>query len=111
MSASRAKIGLQNTYNRYNVGICFYNINYTTFDKSYVTVKVITISIFELYTKYMKSNIISKPVKPDGMLYQKTNEDFNREKPSKEDPLLTEENPIQQEEEQKNLPFTKKVKK
>ena len=42
---------------------------------------------FDLYLNPnpMKKNQI-KPVKPDSMLYVKTNEDFNNEKPNSQDP-------------------------
>ena len=43
-----------------------------------------------------KKNTI-KPMVVDGMLYQKTFEDFNKEKPSLQDPLQTKNNPIQEE--------------
>jgi hypothetical protein len=41
----------------------------------------------------------------NGMLYQKTNEDFNKEKPNPIDPLQTKSNPMQ--EEKKIKPFKK----
>jgi hypothetical protein len=54
-----------------------------------------------------KKNTI-KPMAIDGMLYQKTNEDFNKEKPSVQDPLQTKNNPLQ--EEKKIKPFKKENK-
>jgi hypothetical protein len=43
-----------------------------------------------LITKLMKKRII-KPMEIDGMLYQKTNEDFNKEKPNPQDPTQSKE--------------------
>jgi hypothetical protein len=52
----------------------------------------------------MKKNI-NKPVKTDSMLYQKTNEDFNNEKPNPLDPKQIKVHPI---EEEKNIKSLKK---
>ena len=45
----------------------------------------------------MKKNRI-KPVTKDSMLYQKTNEDFNNEKPSIDDPVQIKVHPIEDDE-------------
>jgi hypothetical protein len=50
----------------------------------------------------MKKNTI-KPIKKDSMLYQKTNEDFNNEKPSKIDPTQIKVHPIEEEKNIKSL--------
>ena len=52
----------------------------------------------------MKKNLI-KPIKKDSMLYQKTNEDFNNEKPNPLDPTQIKVHPI---EEEKNIKSKKK---
>ncbi len=49
-----------------------------------------------------KKNTI-KPIVVDGMLYQKTFEDFNKEKPSLLDPLQTKNNPMQEEKKVKSF--------
>ncbi len=51
--------------------------------------------------------IIVKPIKEeiDGMLYQKTYEDFNKEKPNPADPIQMKANPMQIE---KNTTIQKK---
>lgn len=48
----------------------------------------------------MKKNKL-KPVKKDSMLYQKTNEDFNNEKPNPEDPTQILVHPINENEDVK----------
>lgn len=53
----------------------------------------------------MKKNQI-KPVKIDSMLYVKTNEDFNNEKPNPEDPTQIKVHPIEDE----NKPVIKIIK-
>ena len=53
----------------------------------------------------MKKNQI-KPVKIDSMLYVKTNEDFNNEKPNPEDPTQINVHPIEDE----NKPVIKIIK-
>ncbi len=44
-----------------------------------------------------------KSVKTDSMLYQKTNEDFNNEKPNPLDPTQIKVHPIEEEKEIKSL--------
>ncbi len=55
----------------------------------------------------MKKNQI-KPVKTDSMLYVKTNEDFNNEKPNPLDPTQIKVHPIEDDEEIK--PIIKSIK-
>lgn len=50
----------------------------------------------------MKKNQI-KPVKIDSMLYIKTNEDFNNEKPNSQDPTQIKVHPIDENEAIKQL--------
>jgi hypothetical protein len=47
--------------------------------------------------KVMSKKNTIKQMEVDGTLYQKTNEDFNKEKPSIQDPLQTKNNPMQEE--------------
>lgn len=54
----------------------------------------------------MKKIIAIKPMEIDGMLYQKTNEDFNKEKPNPLDPVQTKVNPLPEE---KEMQHSKKV--
>jgi hypothetical protein len=48
---------------------------------------------FTIKNQIMKKNII-KPIKIHSMLYQKTNEDFNNEKPNPQDPTQINVHPI-----------------
>ncbi|WP_310556282.1 hypothetical protein [Flavobacterium sp.] len=57
----------------------------------------------------MKNNNKIEPMEIDGMLYQKTNEDFNNEKPNPFDPTQIKVNPLPEEKEIK--PFKKTNKK
>ncbi|WP_394758493.1 hypothetical protein [Flavobacterium sp.] len=57
----------------------------------------------------MKKKNKIQPIEIDGMLYQKTNEDFNKEKLDPLDPVQKKDNPIQQE--QKIKLFEKACKK
>jgi hypothetical protein len=59
--------------------------------------------------KMIKKNTI-KPMEVNGMLYQKTNEDFNKEKPIMQDPLQTKNNPMQEEKKIKNFKIDTKNK-
>lgn len=51
----------------------------------------------------MKKINAIKPMEIDGMLYQKTNEDFNKEKPNPLDPVQIKVNPIKENKEIKPL--------
>jgi hypothetical protein len=73
-------------------------MNFTRIRISCVTIFIIIKCNFETTFNYtiMKKNKL-KPVKKDSMLYQKTNEDFNNEKPSKIDPTQIKVHPIEEE--------------
>jgi hypothetical protein len=51
----------------------------------------------------MKNNNKIQPMEIDGMLYQKTNEDFNKEKPNPLDPVQIKDNPLPEEKQVKPL--------
>jgi hypothetical protein len=73
-------------------------VNYTIFKICYITILLKKYSIFDvtINTETMKNNKI-KPAKKDNMLYRKTNEDFNNEKPNPVDPTQIKVNPIEEE--------------
>jgi hypothetical protein len=57
---------------------------------------------FKFNSNFMKKKG-TKPVEIDSMIYQKTNEDFNNEKPNPIDPNQIDVHPIEEEKEIKSL--------
>lgn len=79
-------------------------MNYTKIRISFITILKIKNSNFDITfnLKIMKKSLL-KPIKIDSMLYQRTYEDFNNEKPNPLDPTQIKVHPIEEEKDIKSL--------